>query len=762
MGRRATETTTEQGEKTVAVIEYVAPGGVKGKKVFAYVPTSENVSTYSVISFIDPDTREQQTSDVMTSSKSETTSILAQVNPQICTGFLEAGIGVNGGLQSSQITIRTITYVIGRDGPRASRDEERQFLSEIAFAGGIGIPAQAYVVNDEPVNLTNGLIHTGTLINDYYIDEAAGTTKTVTSRYIAQGLTTEGKSSFAKRAAEADTVDEVLAAIRDASYLVFDGISVRSSVGRDYGVESRSSDQRNTADNLGSGTRSEDVRFDGYTGGDAGFGEYDPGPPLEFPPEDPFPGDFWTDLNNEPYIWDGDSWIPFTFEPPTLPNDFYIDPSTGIEYEWDGSDWIPTDNEFGSTPDSGIDFDFDDRVIDDVITLPFPNDDVLITIPDEEGGLDDWLAPGGADLQAIALAELEQALRYGHAYGANITLEAWVLPTVPLEPYTVRAGGLEVQYLADGCSWEWDANALVVSCDGLYIGVTGKVAGEDVVPWVPGVPNSAGLPVVSTPTVNSGARPANTIPTPIGFQASRPGGMWNLLPTNGVDEYEETSEPSHVIAPYSVRERSEILTRSLVVETEVPYSLNPVTETIVAVSRSTATISSGVISIAASPGTVTVVGQDVELISQSLITLAADAGSVAVDGNDADLRVPLIALGAESGAVVVAGQDAELGVPEPITLVADAGSVAVAGIDADLRVPLIVLGADAGAVVVTGVDASLRFPLITMAAAAGEVTVTGQDATLGTVTPPATDDDGFGLLGLLTLTEGLTSLDGET
>jgi hypothetical protein len=159
-----------------------------------------------------------------------------------------------------------------------------------------------------------------------------------------------------------------------------------------------------------------------------------------------------------------------------------------------------------------------------------------------------------------------------------VVVEAWQLPTEPLKPFYVRAGGIETQFLADGASWQWDADQLVVSCDGILCGATGRVPTERVVPWVPAMVDLAGLPAVGAPTVSSGPVPANTIATPAGFNAARPRGIWALLPTNGTDAFEEYRDPAYLFRPFTPVVADQLTMLITISEVETPYSLLPIDE----------------------------------------------------------------------------------------------------------------------------------------------------------------------------------------
>jgi hypothetical protein len=296
-------------------------------------------------------------------------------------------------------------------------------------------------------------------------------------------------------------------------------------------------------------------------------------------PPDAAPGDTWTDAaTGIPYVWTGAEWIAYTTTPPPSPTtgQVYINPTSGIEYAWTGTAWVETGEVFGSTILSNVQPTAADSIRSTELDLPFPNDDSVAVDVGPAGVIRRWLVPGGVREQAQSLAELENALRYGTAYGSNVVVEAWQLPTEPLKPFYVRAGGIETQFLADGASWQWDADQLVVSCDGILCGATGRVPTERVVPWVPAMVDLAGLPAVGAPTVSSGPVPANTIATPAGFNAARPRGIWALLPTNGTDAFEEYRDPAYLFRPFSpvVEDRATMLIT--ISEVETPYSLLPI------------------------------------------------------------------------------------------------------------------------------------------------------------------------------------------
>jgi hypothetical protein len=300
-----------------------------------------------------------------------------------------------------------------------------------------------------------------------------------------------------------------------------------------------------------------------------------------FRPLDPPPGETWVDpVTKEPEVWDGSNWNAYSEDPPSSPelNDTWVQPSTGIQSQWDGEEWVATGVEFGSTSASNLQLTGGSVVRTTTVELPFANDDTLAAQRLPGNIWRQWVVPGGAQEQAIALGRLENAFRYGSAYGANVVVEAWNMPSEPLAPFTVRAGGLEVQYLVDGPAWEFDGDMIVASCDGILCGATGRIAGERIVPWVAAKVNLSNLPAVPAATVNANARPANTIPTPGNFRASRPGGVWNILPTNGVDSFEQSGTPELLFPPFSRITADRLVSRSRLEEGELDVGLQPIVQ----------------------------------------------------------------------------------------------------------------------------------------------------------------------------------------
>ena len=672
MARRDFDRDETISPPTRATVPYTDASGTKTSASISYIPKSISTSYYSTIRYADPVSREARTSDVLTRRVSEVTSVLAAINPSLCKSYLENGVAPNLSAPSFARTITEVTSGMGKDGPVAVKEVVDEYLSQFAFAGGVGI--QEYVINGEPVNLTNALVHVSSTVTDYVVNENAGITKTRVTRYLAWGTTAEGRDLASAVASRAETAGELLELINAMTAFVCDGTKVQTVTGRDYGLQLRPSEQDeerqrlDTAWNIGDTDDDEnpvvdweDVDFDFGLPEDDGFvvpdfsepdrieiGDWDL--PTTDEPLDPEIGDTWIDANtDEPFVWDGDDWVPFTPDPPDDPDiddkwidsdtsipyrwdgvewapyeisntdyeafplpgdirldpetntpsvwngedwvpytttppvdpaldDTYVNPDTGVERIWNGGEWEPTGVVYGSTPASNINLNANDDVQATVIELPFPNDDTLAFERTLDGAWRQWVVPGNVQEQARELAILENSLRYGNSYGANIVVEPWVMPTTPLAPFTVRAGGLEVQYLVDGPAWEFDGELFVASCDGILCGVTGKVEGQRILPWVPTKVSLSNLPTVSAVTTGLTAKPANTIPAPARFRAARPGGIWNLLPTNGVDTFEQYGTPAKVFPPFSVGENEVVTTRTLAIELEVEWSLRPIDE----------------------------------------------------------------------------------------------------------------------------------------------------------------------------------------
>ena len=778
MGRRDFEIDETISPPTKARIPYNVDG-VKNEKVVNYIPYSRTTTRYITLNYTDSQSGEQRTADVVSSRESVTVNILAAANPVLCKSYLENGISAALSIEAWQVTNTTTTYTIGPDGPRAEQEIVDEYISEFMFSGSMGI--QEYVIDDEPVVLSNNLIHASQTNTEYQINEAMGVTKTLTTRYLCWGLTQEGSQLAAALASQATAVGDITALIADMTAFVCDGTRIQNTQGRDFGVQLRPSEQDEARDRLIRGVGypitafelpeakslfNVGVKPDGFDTpegfipfgrGDGGAGTFylEWGLPTVDPPLDPEPGDPWIDAETDtPNIWDGDVWTPYSPDPPEDPdvgdtwinsgtgqatmwdgddwqpytptpggypveaagavyrnghtgilhiwsgtawlpyldanptspdpgdryvvaatgaerswngtswsntgttwptysvsppgsptvgtvwidrNDHtpkrwsgtiwapftpvrppdavpgdtwtdaatgicevwtgsewiaytttpppspttgqvYINPTTGIKYSRSGSAWVETGEVFGSTILSNVQPTAADSIRSTEIDLPFPNDDTVAVDIGPGGVVRRWLVPGGVREQAQSLAELENALRYGTAYGSNVVVEAWQLPTEPLKPFYVRAGGIETQFLADGASWQWDADQLVVACDGIICGATGRVPSERVVPWVPAMVDLASLPAVGAPTVTSGPVPANTIATPAGFIAARPRGIWALLPTNGTDQFEEYRDPAHLFRPFTPVEADQLTMLITISEVETPYTLVPVME----------------------------------------------------------------------------------------------------------------------------------------------------------------------------------------
>jgi len=178
------------------------------------------------------------------------------------------------------------------------------------------------------------------------------------------------------------------------------------------------------------------------------------------------------------------------------------------------------------------------------------------------------------------------------ANGKSITTELRNIPSEPMGTVYLEAAGTVGRFRANGITFAWDSQGLVVGCDAMLDGGAGLVTGATGADWFPMMVPATNLPTV-TATVNSTPSLANTITAPGGFDPMAPGNIWSSFGTAGVegDVYAADLTRASVVGAVAENVRRESVSRSLTWVLEAPYSLTATTESITSVSVSYGTAS---------------------------------------------------------------------------------------------------------------------------------------------------------------------------
>ncbi len=195
---------------------------------------------------------------------------------------------------------------------------------------------------------------------------------------------------------------------------------------------------------------------------------------------------------------------------------------------------------------------------------------------------------------ATAAYEYGKAIHYilsGMANGKSITTELRNIPSEPMGTLYLEAAGTVGRFRANGTTFAWDSQGLVVGCDAMLDGGAGLVTGASGADWFPMMVPATNLPTV-TATVNNNPSLANTINAPNGFDPMAPGNIWAIFGTAGVeaDVYAAELTRASVVAAVVENVQRESVSRSLTWLLEAPYSLTETTESLTSVSTSSGTI----------------------------------------------------------------------------------------------------------------------------------------------------------------------------
>jgi hypothetical protein len=118
------------------------------------------------------------------------------------------------------------------------------------------------------------------------------------------------------------------------------------------------------------------------------------------------------------------------------------------------------------------------------LSIPYADDDTfsfrLESRTDDEGDKFYvrcyYSSKSDAQARAATYGRFQLMLVRGSRLGLSLQLPVYAMPTEPLEPVTVAISesGQRAVYAADAISWTFDANGIVGSMDGLYMGTAGR------------------------------------------------------------------------------------------------------------------------------------------------------------------------------------------------------------------------------------------------------------------------------------------------
>jgi hypothetical protein len=483
----------------------------------SFASTSEVVTEYTTIEYVDKDGK-RQTQDVVANTISTTTTCVGAANPTRWKSKLEAG---SPAFPGSLLTKRTETfnkYLITQDGPIEREVTTYEYEPTIAFAGGLAIE------NYKDIDLGVGNILARKTIVEKEENKAVDLTKQTTIVYQAWGATSAGKTVASvimaglKRATESERISGTYTLVARMSSLVSSGVEKTINIGRGAAAAQPGKLDQQNGELEGA---QNNLRTNG------GWNQYG--------------------QNGDPY------------------KNQYSDLS------------------FGSTgTNSTVVYD-----------MQFAPDSYLRPAADA--------GDNGTGLNYIYVSSATAAYQYGKAIhyilsgmanGKSITTELRNIPSEPMGTLYLEAAGTVGRFRANGTTFAWDAQGLVVGCDAMLDGGAGLVTGASGADWFPMMVPATNLPTV-TATVNNNPALANTINPPTGFDPMAPGNIWASFGTTGVDGdvYAADLTRASVVTAVAENVRRESVSRSLTWVLEAPYSLTTTTENITSVSVSYGTLS---------------------------------------------------------------------------------------------------------------------------------------------------------------------------
>ena len=196
-----------------------------------------------------------------------------------------------------------------------------------------------------------------------------------------------------------------------------------------------------------------------------------------------------------------------------------------------------------------------------------------------------WVSSSAA---AYVYGRAVYSILSGMANGKSLTTELRNIPSEPMGTLYLEAAGTVGRFRANGTTFAFDSEGLIVGCDAMLDGGAGLVANATGADWFPMMVPAANLPTV-TPAGNNDPALANTINAPNGFDPMAPGSIWASFGTTGVegDVYAMELTRANVVAAAAENVLRESVSRSLGWLLDAPYDVTPTTVSLtsVAVSR---------------------------------------------------------------------------------------------------------------------------------------------------------------------------------
>lgn len=520
------------GSPTQVKVTYTGAGGAQQVASYGHIPGSKTLSKFITINWTGPDGRAQG-SDVKIREDAETYKCLAEANSAYGTSLLSAGFGFSGSTARNTKTTKDFTYGIGPNGPTVEFEVTEEFVSYAEFVGSLSITE--YVFSGVPYDLGGGLVLIKRTEVRTDVNEEANITKRATTTYTATGRKQSGNQGTAAAQGTVTTNANLTAVINAAMPLVCEGTLVNINTGREAGTQSRPNVQQRAAAELDNGIGRETVAGVRSSSGDRAVGTS---------------------------IQSGGRQSRFV--------NFGAQFSGGTFITWSTAEY----------------------------NLPMAPDTTVFIQEgsgDYAGETERFLRPGGAQARALALGQMQNQMAFGHSNGSQLITAPWLLPDEPFRTVFIETNGVSVAFKTNGRSWEIRDGIVVCSADMMLLGTAGQLLGVTPIPWVPLPPPiiPSALPVLSAPSGSGSLTPANTISLPGGFNPAAPGSIWATLPTTAPGSLGKYRASVPVIPAFLPIVPIEAVSRTIATVREYAYSLTPVTDSILAVSRSKVTVDPG-------------------------------------------------------------------------------------------------------------------------------------------------------------------------
>jgi hypothetical protein len=223
----------------------------------SFPPTSEVLTEYTTLVYVDKDGKEQS-QDVVANTISTTTTCVGAANPTRWKSKLEAGSPAFPGAVLVKRTETFNKYIITEDGPVEREITTYEYEPWIAFAGGLAIE------NYKNIDLGVRSFLVRKTIVEKEENKAADLTLQITTIYQAWGATAVGKTIASvamaglKREADAIRISGTYALVDRMSALVCTGVEKTINIGRGLApsqptaLDQQNDNLRNVQDSLNS------------------------------------------------------------------------------------------------------------------------------------------------------------------------------------------------------------------------------------------------------------------------------------------------------------------------------------------------------------------------------------------------------------------------------------------------------------------------------------------------------------------------------